>query len=262
MSTHLTASLWPSNFDPDDTTLPVSATVVDRIDPATAGDLLHRHVTGQLSVAVEGLSGIQTEQGLWMIPLDCGVWIPPGQLHNAVLGTESRMFSCHIPPALTSVLPDRPVTIMLSNLAIELIRTLAARELPLARAKRIGAVLLDELSEARRLPINYAVMSHHPVLREIAQACTQPEYAAYSNTQWAQKVAMSEKTLSRLVFAETGMSFQNWRRRIRLLASLNALARGKSVEAVAFDAGYTTPSAFIAVFKKLFGETPGNFFKR
>ena len=262
MSTHLQTSLWPSHFNPDDTTLPVSATVVDRVDATTASDLLHRHVTGQLSVAVKGLSGIQTEQGLWVIPLDCGVWIPPGHLHNAVLGAESRMFSCHISPTPTSVLPDRPVTIMLSRLAIELMESLATRELPLERARRIGAVLLDELSDARQLPINYAVLSHHPILREIAQACTQPEFVAYSNTQWAQKVAMSEKTLSRLVFAETGMSFQNWRRRIRLLASLNALARGKSVQAVAFDAGYTTPSAFIAVFKKLFGETPGKFFDR
>lgn len=262
MSTQLHATLWPEGFDPDDTSCPVSVTLTDRTDDTVDNDRLHSHVTGQLSIALNGVSGLQTETGLWLVPVGCGAWVPPGMPHNGVLAPQAKMLHCLLSPAVSRALPDQPATLMLASLSIELMLALTDRQRSPERRQRIGTVLLDELRDARRLPINYAVMPNHPLLRRIAQECTDPELARLSNAQWAERVAMTERTLARLVTAETGMSFQNWRRRIRLLASLNALARGKSVESVAYDSGYATPTAFINTFKKLFGTTPGQFFNR
>ncbi|MNY52229.1 HTH-type transcriptional repressor of iron proteins A [compost metagenome] len=79
--------------------------------------------------------------------------------------------------------------------------------------------------------------------------------------QWADRMGMSEKTLTRLFQRETGLSFRTWRQRMRLLSSLNMLEEGCSVTEVALSYGYDSTSAFIAAFKRLLGFTPGELFR-
>lgn len=43
--------------------------------------------------------------------------------------------------------------------------------------------------------------------------------------------------------------------------ALSQLAAGDPITAIAFDAGYSTPSAFIAAFRRTTGETPGRYFR-
>ena len=45
----------------------------------------------------------------------------------------------------------------------------------------------------------------------------------------------------------------------RLLAAVEWLASGRPVTQVALDLGYESPSAFIAMFKRHMGDTPGQF---
>lgn len=71
---------------------------------------------------------------------------------------------------------------------------------------------------------------------------------------WA---GMSSRTLTRRFRAETGFSFNEWRQRIRLLRALELLAAGKPVTAIALDLGYDNVSAFIALFRRMFGTTRG-----
>jgi AraC-like DNA-binding protein len=56
---------------------------------------------------------------------------------------------------------------------------------------------------------------------------------------------------------ETGYSFSAWRQRLRLLRSLELLAEGVPVSHIALDLGWASPSAFIQLFKREFGDTPG-----
>jgi AraC-like DNA-binding protein len=66
--------------------------------------------------------------------------------------------------------------------------------------------------------------------------------------------------LTRLFIKETEMTFRQWRQQARLIEALKLLAKGTSVKEVAFDVGYESVSAFIYMFKKSLGSTPGNFF--
>jgi len=75
--------------------------------------------------------------------------------------------------------------------------------------------------------------------------------------QWARELGCSEKTLMRLFQRETGLSFRNWRQRMRLLSSLALLEAGESVTDAALGCGYDSTSAYIAAFKQMFGSTPG-----
>ncbi|MCH7794592.1 MAG: helix-turn-helix transcriptional regulator, partial [Proteobacteria bacterium] len=78
---------------------------------------------------------------------------------------------------------------------------------------------------------------------------------------WARAAGASPRTLARLFAKETGLTFRAWRQRARLLHALVELAARKPVTSVAFEAGYDSPSAFIAAFKREFGTTPARYFQ-
>ena len=46
---------------------------------------------------------------------------------------------------------------------------------------------------------------------------------------------------------------------MRLLRSLELLAEGQSVTAIALDLGYASVSAYIGLFRRSFGETPASY---
>ena len=77
----------------------------------------------------------------------------------------------------------------------------------------------------------------------------------------ARSTGASPRTLQRLFRGETGMTVGNWRRQLRLARSLEILAAGSSVTTAAFDAGYQSVSAYVSVFHRTFGETPGRYFR-
>jgi AraC-like DNA-binding protein len=80
-------------------------------------------------------------------------------------------------------------------------------------------------------------------------------------TQWGRHAGASARTLARLFRRETGMTFAGWRRRLRLLAAVSRLGAGESVAMVADDLGYHSPSAFVAMFRRSLGTSPGRYFK-
>ncbi len=70
----------------------------------------------------------------------------------------------------------------------------------------------------------------------------------------------SKRTVERLFVRETGLTFGRWRQQLRLMQALRFLAEGKKVSHAAYEAGYGTPSAFIFVFRRILGATPGRYF--
>ncbi|KAF1053892.1 MAG: HTH-type transcriptional regulator NimR [Burkholderia gladioli] len=58
------------------------------------------------------------------------------------------------------------------------------------------------------------------------------------------------------------MSFAQWRRQARVLRALERLATGAPVTAIAFELGYDNVSAFIEMFRRTLGVTPGRYAER
>jgi AraC-like DNA-binding protein len=56
------------------------------------------------------------------------------------------------------------------------------------------------------------------------------------------------------------MTFGKWRQQLRLMQAMRLLAEGAKITHAAMEAGYSTPSAFIFMFRKTFGTTPGAYF--
>ncbi|BBC74012.1 hypothetical protein AEB_P3144 [Altererythrobacter sp. B11] len=74
------------------------------------------------------------------------------------------------------------------------------------------------------------------------------------------RVAMSERSLARLMVRETGLTFGRWRQQLHLVVALRELAGGSPVQTVSSSLGYESVNAFITMFKKATGSTPARYF--
>jgi AraC-like DNA-binding protein len=71
------------------------------------------------------------------------------------------------------------------------------------------------------------------------------------------QVGASDRTLTRLFKADLGMTFPQWRTQLRLYHALVMLSEHTPVTTVAHACGWSSTSAFIDVFRRAFGHTPG-----
>ncbi len=118
------------------------------------------------------------------------------------------------------------------------------------------------LNEVRSLPVEPL---HLPEptdsrLRQITTALRENPADTRTLGAWGDVAGASPRTLARLFLAETGMTFRQWQQQARLLDGLVRLAEGEPVTSVALDVGYENPSAFIAMFRRTLGVTPGRYF--
>ena len=123
---------------------------------------------------------------------------------------------------------------------------------------RMCRVLLDQISLAPRQN-TYLPTSENKLLAPVLSALEKNPADNTSLAQWAKQVYTTERTLSRRCQQELGMSFAQWRQRLRFLHSVSLLEQGKTVQEVALDLGYSSSSAFIAMFQQVSGTTPQRF---
>jgi AraC-like DNA-binding protein len=93
--------------------------------------------------------------------------------------------------------------------------------------------------------------------RHIRESIAEP----WSSAQAAALMSMSEKTLNRHFQRQTALTYGEWVRRAKLMEALVRLAQGHSVLRVALDLGYGSHSAFTAMFRRVMGISPSDYFR-
>lgn len=223
---------------------------------------MHTHSRGQLLCIQSGLIQVKTENGSWILPPQRAGWIPPDALHSIHLCGTLNGWSLLFTPNGCKRLPKSPCVIIIS----EVLQALTYRTLTWSKTealtleqKHIKAVIIDEI---RRTPHEslYLPMPNDPRLERITQAILEDSGNLHTIDQCAALGNMSARTLRRLMQSETGMSFSAWRQQAQLTQALEKLARGISVTDVAFALGYASPSNFIAMFRRAFGDSPSHYF--
>ncbi|CAG9201665.1 HTH-type transcriptional regulator NimR [Burkholderia gladioli] len=221
----------------------------------------HRHRRAQLLYSVRGILNCEIEDGVWIVPPQCAVWIP-GDLPHAARGSgETECHCLFVEPDAAPDLPKSCCTISVSPLLRELLLKVAGfPELyPLgSREDRLIAVLLDELAMA---PVEdlHLPMPRDPRLRRLAEMLLTDPTDKTSKGDWATRIGMSERSMSRLLMHEIGMSFGRWRRQLHVILALQRLTKGESVQTVALELGYENASGFVTMFRKAVGKPPARY---
>ncbi|MCF5171155.1 MULTISPECIES: AraC family transcriptional regulator [Pseudomonas] len=221
----------------------------------------HSHRKGQLMYTLRGVIHCQIEAGIWIVPPQCALWIPGGMSHAARGSGEAQVYCLLIDPDAAGALPPQCCTLSVSGLLHELISK-AVSFPPMYEEDgaqgRLIRTLLDELAQA---PIEdlHLPMPQDPRLRRLADSLLAAPGDKATLGQWAVRIGMSERSMTRLLLEEFGLSFGRWRRQLHVILSLQRLARGDSVQRVALDLGYENASGFITMFRKAVGQPPARY---
>ncbi len=222
----------------------------------------HQHHRAQLIYSVRGILNCEIEDGVWIVPPQCAIWIPGNLPHSARGSGETECHCLFVNPDATANLPRTCCTISVSPLLRELLLKVASfPELyePGGREDRLIASLLDELGEA---PVEdlHLPMPREPRLRRLVEMMLSDPTEKTSKAVWAQRIGMSERSMSRLLLQEIGISFGRWRRQLHVILALQRLAKGESVQTVALELGYESASGFVTMFRKAVGSPPARYF--
>lgn len=221
----------------------------------------HSHFRAQLAYATEGIMRVSTTEGRWLVVPQQAVWIPPGVAHQVDTKGPTATRFLYVHPTACAGLPENCSVLGISGLLRELILRVVSfgNDAPLTAAQsRLIAIVPDELRALPPEPL-YLPLPQDARLRAITDTLANEPADNRGLTAWAGAAGASESTLARLFIKETNMTFGAWRQRLRLVTAVGRLAEGQSVTVVAYDLGYESPSAFIAMFKRNLGQTPGRY---
>lgn len=222
----------------------------------------HKHVPIQFMYASEGVMKVTTEQGIWVVPNHRAVWVPSDTLHKTEAINTLAMRNLYFKPGYFPQFPNECCVVSIPPLLQELIKY--ATEIPAdyqenSPESRIMNVILDQLRFLDTSPLFLPTPSDSRLLSITTRLSKHPGDNR-SLHAWGKKVGATERTLARLFRKETGMTFRQWRQQARLVEALHLLAKGTLVKEAAFEMGYESVSAFIYMFRKSTGCTPGQFF--
>lgn len=223
----------------------------------------HSHIRGQLAYATMGIIKVYTHDGCWVVPPSQAVWIPGDLEHSVTAEVDAEIRHLFVDAFYLDYFPSQCSVLDMTPLLKELILRVADFGTDYSvgsRADRICAVVLDEL-QALKPSLLYLPGAKDRRLDKIMQAMIQAPDAELGLAYWADYAGASVRTISRLFIKETGLSFQQWRKQLLLQTAVHRLELGKSVTDVALELGYRSTSAFVAMFRKSLGKTPGQYLK-
>ena len=214
--------------------------------------------TTRSSTRAAGVLAVTTDAGTWVAPGTRAIWVPAGTVHAHHAHGELDLHLVGLPADDNPLGLDEPTVLTVGPLLRELILAYTrdpARRQPRTRAPaRRPARPAAGLAPAAPAP---AQPPPRPSCRALCAILHADPADDRTLAALGRQVGASDRTLSRLFSADLGMTFPQWRTQLRLYHALLLLADGTPVTAVAHRCGWSSASAFIDVFRRAFGYTPG-----
>ncbi|WP_220274651.1 AraC family transcriptional regulator [Trinickia dinghuensis] len=223
-----------------------------------------RHYWGEFVFSFSGVIELTVGSRQYLTPPHYGLWLPPRTEHEASTRSEACYCVLDIASDRCGRLPTEVCTLAVGPIIKAILTDLVARQVDYPRNdadERLMQVLVDQMSLAPRQD-TYLPISEDRALGQVLEALRHQPGDNRPLEAWASVVHSTERTLSRRCQRDLGMSFVEWRQRLRLVRALSMLEDGLAVQTVALELGYSTSSAFIAMFHRLMGATPDEFRKR
>jgi AraC-like DNA-binding protein len=214
----------------------------------------------QLVYAIKGVLTVSTESGTWVVPPYRAIWVPANTSSTLEVHGQTALRMLYLRKDRTRLPFDRERCCVLS--VSPLLRELILRTVKLGALKRespvhrrMAGLIKDELQAVDTVPLQLPFPTSELGRRfvEIIEA------SAFEIEAAIRQCGASRRTMERTFREETHMSLGQWVRRRKLLEGLRMLAKGEAATSAAFTLGYNGPSAFIAMFKRELGATPGSY---
>jgi AraC-like DNA-binding protein len=266
--------LWPNTPDLKPASSPQNATLMPMHKPDMApqpGSMYrdgldidlqwHFHDMHQLSYAFEGAVEVESTRSRHLIPRQLAAWIPAGVPHctsihgirwvsvffttEMVEDPERRVRTVTVSPLMREMMREAmrwPIGAPDNALRTSFFETMA--KLCSEWIKREAHLFLPTSKDARvRRALDYTAQRRDLKISDISR---------HAN--------ISVRSLRRHVKAETGMTWEEYRHRSRLLQAISLLSEtDEPISEIAGRCGFESPSAFAKVFREAMGEAPRDY---
>jgi AraC-like DNA-binding protein len=212
--------------------------------------------------AARGVMTVSTNDGTWIVPTHRAVWIPARKQHRIVMSGVVAMRTLYLRPGTAKTLREECCVVNVPLLLKELI--LHACELQsLSRGSRrerhVIDIIVDQLEAIQTVPLRLPTPSDGRAQR-VAQLLRTDPGSQRRLEHFCRLAGASKRNMERLFLKDVGMSLGRWRQQSRLMHALQLLAQGATVTNAALESGYSTPSSFISMFRKVLNTTPARYF--
>lgn len=217
----------------------------------------HSHDTHELLWNAGGASTVTVGDITFTITDGWGMWIPAGMQHSGFTTKNTICCSAHFDVSAAPRIAEGCTAVQITPLLAQLLTRVRAEELSLESRALTEAMIIDVICPADT-ELSFCVPTL-ALLQPIVDVATSDPAHSMSLGQWAARLGVSTKTITRAFRRETGQSFSQWSAAVRVQHAIFMLAQGHLVEDVARATGYSTGSGFGAAFRKVTGCTPGSF---
>ncbi|WP_271271134.1 AraC family transcriptional regulator [Aliamphritea hakodatensis] len=225
----------------------------------------HEHPWGEFVFSFSGVLEMQAEGKEFRIPPSFGLWHPPGSEHHGGNRHASIHCSLYIDQALATErgMPDKTCALLVNPMLKAILNHLRLNPPQIPYTKEENKLLDVVLDQLVVTPIagSYLPDSKDPLLAKVLAYLKENPGSNRPLSELAELFGASERTLARKAQKDLGIAISEWRQRMKVMHSLPMLQEGHSVESIALELGYSSASAFIAMFRRLLDTTPDEYRK-
>lgn len=223
----------------------------------------HDHEWAQLVFATQGTLAVETLTKHWLLPPYRCLWVPAQVRHSVETIGATAMHTLYLRPDCARTIADaiciKDVSPLLRELIVETTR-LEMLDVAIPYHAACLRLLLTQVNEARALQLALP-LPRDPRASRVVERALRALDGKETLAKLVRGTGASARTIERLFRIETGLSFGRWRQQARLHHAVKRLSEGCDVTNVALECGYEGTSAFIAMFRRSLGSTPGRYFQ-
>jgi AraC-like DNA-binding protein len=219
----------------------------------------------QLLYAFDGAVEVEGSGGRYKVPHQYAVWVPAGAVHRTTLqkvGSGSVFLSTD----MVACAHDAPRVIAAPPILREMV--MYAMRWPLDRAEDptsevyfqcLAQLCQGWIRDEVKLVLPFSTDERITAIMDF----TRDHIGSVTLSQVCRQAGMSERTLRRRFREGAGLTWEEYRLRLRMCVALDALGQtADPVGVIAVQVGYTDSAAFARAFRSLVGISPGEYRNR
>ncbi|CUX05934.1 MULTISPECIES: AraC family transcriptional regulator [Agrobacterium] len=216
----------------------------------------HSHRRGQLLQIIDGFMTARTPDTSFIIPCGYGLLITPEIPHAVHSHGRVSMQSVYIEPDPGVAMPWEPTRVISTSTLLSATVGAFLNEPTLydenGRGGHLAALMLEEIANAQEGPFALPMPSDKR-LQRLCRDLSETPSLDLDIDRWADNLGMSRRTMTRKFRIQTGMSFAEWRRRLRMAHVMRRQAEGARLEEAAADVGYRSLSSLRKAMREVAG---------
>lgn len=215
----------------------------------------HDHPEVQITYVRAGRISVYFDSQVQLVEAGHAICIPSGARHQVQPRNDTNVVSAYIAPQVwdnSRRAPDHSFAAPVAGVLLEK-RLRGGAGCGLDEA--ILTLLRDEAQTASP-GVTRLAMPRDTRLAAICRALLRAPQTWQRKAQLASVGNVSERTMSRLFQSELGMTYTEWVQQVLVRQAVERLRAGDPVTTVTFDLGYSSHSAFSAMFRRQTGLCP------